>query len=156
MTLKRLCLFIDTVIRRDTWRMSRGLIPARRVACVLNTMRISRVKRRISPQLCRTRGNTPKTRGSRLTKTAFLQRSHLFSKTRVASSQQGESCVFTSKVASLQRPYFFSKLIDTSPLRVRIASLEQYDPCVYKTYIQFLLLQISSSVHRHKQTTVHP
>ena len=128
MTLERLLSFIGTVIHRDTRRMSRDLIPARRVACVLNATRISRVKGRMSPELCRTRGNAPKTRDSRLTKTASLQRSHLFNKTRAASSQPGESCVFTSKIASLQRPRFFSKLIDVSPLRVRMAYLEQHDP----------------------------
>ena len=49
-----------------------------------------------------------------------------------------------------------SELIDVSPLQVRTASLEQHDACVYKTYIQSLLLQISSTVHWHKQATVYP
>ena len=156
MTLERLLSFIGTVIRRDTRRMSRGLIPARRVACVLNETRTSHVKGMMSPQLRRTCGNAPKTWNSHLTKTASLQRSHLFSKTKAAPSQQSESCVFTLQIASLQRSYFFNKLIDASPLWVRTASLKQHDPCVYKTYIQSLLLQISSTVHWHKQTTVYP
>ena len=86
MTFERLLSFIGTVIRRDTRCMSRGLMPARHVACVLNTTRISHVKGRMSPQPCRTRGNAPKTRDSLLTKIASLQWSHLFSKTRAASS----------------------------------------------------------------------
>ena len=91
-----------------------------------------------------------------LTKTASLQRTRLFSRAKAAPSQQSESRVFTLQTASLQESRFFSKLIDASSLRVRTASLEQHDPCVYKTYIQSLLLQISSTVHWHKQTTVHP
>ena len=78
-----------------------------------------------------------------------LQKLRLFSKAKAASSQQGKSCVFTSKIASLQESRFFSK-------RVRTASLEQHDPSVYKTCIQSLLLQISLIVHWHKQTTVYP
>ena len=45
------------------------------------------------------------------------------------------------KVASLQRSRLFSKVIGASPLRMRIASLKQHDPCVQKTHIQSLLLQ---------------
>jgi len=73
--------------RRDTWRMSRSLILARLMACILNATWILRVKGRMSPQLLQTRGNAPKMQDSRLIKIASLQRSHLFSKTRVASSQ---------------------------------------------------------------------
>jgi len=49
-----------------------------------------------------------------------------------------------TRVASLlsQRPHFFSKLIDASPLWMRTAFLEQHDPCIYKTCIQSLLLQL--------------
>ena len=150
MTLERLLSFIGTVIRRNTRRMARGLIPARRVACVLNVTLISRVKGMMSPQLRRTCGNAPKTQDLRLTNTASLQRSRLFSKAKAAPSQQSESCVFTSEIASLQRPRFFSKLIDASPLRVRTASLRQHDPCVFKTCIQSLLLQISLTVYWYK------
>jgi len=39
---------------------------------------------------------------------------------------------------------------------VRTTYLKQHDPCVYKTCIQFFLLQISSTVHWHKQTTIYP
>ena len=39
---------------------------------------------------------------------------------------------------------------------MRTASLKQHDSCVYKTCIQSLLLQINSTVHWHKQATVHP
>ena len=150
MTLERLLSFIGTVIRRDTRRMARDLIPARRVACVLNATRISRVKRKMSPQLRRIGGNAPKMRDLRLTKTASLQKSRLFSKAKAAPSQQGKSCVFTSKIASLRGRVSSSELIDASPLQVRNVSLKQRDPCVYKICVQSLLLQ---SVQQHTGTS---
>jgi len=52
----------------------------------LKWTRISHVKGKMSPQLHQTRGNVPRMRDSRLTKIASLQRSHLFSKTKAASS----------------------------------------------------------------------
>jgi len=156
MTLERLLPFIGIVIRRDTRRMARGLIPVRRMACVLNATRILRVKGKMSSQLRRTCGNAPKMRDSRLTKTASLQRSRLFSKVKAAPSQQSESCVFTLKIVPLHRPRFFSKLIDVSPLRVRTASLKQHDPLHLQDLHPIFASAISSTVHWHKQTTVYP
>jgi len=61
MTLERLLSFIDTEIPRDTRCLARGLIPVRRVACILNAAQNSRAKREMSPQFCWTRGNAPTT-----------------------------------------------------------------------------------------------
>ena len=135
MTLERLSSFIGAMIRRDTRHRSRGLIPARRVTFVFNATRILRVKGSI-PSTPSDMWQRAWNMGLAFNKNRVLQRSRLFSKAKVAPSQQSESCVFTSKIASLQRPRFFSKLIYVSPLRVRIASLKQHDPCVYKTCIQ--------------------
>ena len=83
MTLKRLLSIIGTVIHRDTRRRSRGLIPARCMACVLNVTRILYVKGRMSPQLRQTCGNVPKNAGLAFNKNCVPP--------KVAPLQQGQS-----------------------------------------------------------------
>jgi len=82
MTLERLLSFIGTEILRDTRRLARGLIPVRRVACILNAAQNSRAKGKMSLHFYQTCGNAPTTRICVQRKIAFLQKSRLFSRAK--------------------------------------------------------------------------
>jgi len=110
--------------------LARDLIPVQRVACILNAAQNSCTKGKMSLQFCQTYGNVPTPRICVQRKTAFLQKSHLFSKAKGRNLRLHLKRCIPIRAAVLQQTN------DASPLQMRTASLKQHDPCVYRTCIQ--------------------